>query len=46
MSSGQYVKHRPFNTMQIKDGWIVRIDKNTQAVRRIEPYKPKGGKNG
>jgi hypothetical protein len=43
MSSGQKKPHYGFNDMQIKDGWIVRINKNTQAVRKIEPYKPKTG---
>ena len=41
MSSGQGKVKVGFNPMQIKDGWIVRINKQTQRVTRIEPYKPK-----
>lgn len=28
MSSGQYKKHRAFNPMQIKNGMVVRLNKN------------------
>ncbi len=28
MSSGQYKKHRGFNSMQIKNGMVVRLNKN------------------
>jgi hypothetical protein len=28
MSSGKYKPHRAFNTVQIKDGMVVRLNKN------------------
>lgn len=40
MSSGQYKTHRGFNAVQIKDGKIVRMNKNG-TVRSILDTYPK-----
>lgn len=40
MSSGQYKKHRGFNRTQIKDGHIVRLNKNG-TIRAILDKYPK-----
>jgi len=45
MSSGQYKPHRGFNSMQIKNGMVVRIRKDgtTQAVLgKVGEYKKNG----
>ena len=34
MSSGKYKPHRAFNTVQIKDGMVVRLNKNS-TVRAV-----------
>ena len=34
-------KRTAFNSMQIKDGWIVRLYKNGLIKSRIAPYEPK-----
>jgi hypothetical protein len=39
--SVKYSTNRPFNPMQIKDGWIVRMGKDGRIRERIEPYRPK-----
>jgi hypothetical protein len=43
MSSGKYKPHRGFNAVQIKDGKIVRLNKNgtVRAVLDIWPPKKK-----
>ena len=40
MSSGKYKKHHGFNATQIKDGYIVRLNKNG-TVRAILDKYPK-----
>jgi hypothetical protein len=30
-----------FNSMQIKDGWIVRLTKDGRIAEKIEPYTPR-----
>ena len=40
MSSGQYKRHDGFNPVQIKDGWIVRLNKDGSIRSKIEPWKP------
>ena len=44
MSSGSYKKHRAFNPIQIKDGMIVRLNKNGTIRSVIGKYGEK--KNG
>jgi hypothetical protein len=44
MSSGQGSVKVGFNPMQIKDGWIVRLDKNGKVKSRIEEYPRKKDK--
>lgn len=41
MSSGQHTRHDGFNKWQIKDGWIVLMDKSGSIKKRIEPYRRK-----
>lgn len=38
MSSGQYKKKHPFNQMQIKNGWIVRMRKDGTIKSYVEKY--------
>lgn len=38
MSSGQYKMKRPFNPIQIKNGWIVRMRKDGTIKSYIEKY--------
>jgi hypothetical protein len=40
MSSGKYKTKHPFNPIQIKDGWIVRLYKDGRIKERIEKYPP------
>lgn len=40
MSSGQYKRRERFNAVQIKDGWIVRLNKNGTLKSKIERYTP------
>lgn len=40
MSKASAKTKHPFNPMQIKDGWIVRMHKNGTVKERIEEYKP------
>ncbi len=40
MSKASAKTKHPFNPMQIKDGWIVRMDKNGTIKQRIEKYQP------
>lgn len=44
MSSGKYTPHRGFNPIQIKDGFIVRLNKNG-TVRSILDKYPKEKKD-
>lgn len=44
MSSGKFKPHRGFNKTQIKDGWIVRLNKNG-TIRAVLDKYPKE-KNG
>lgn len=43
MSSGQYKPHRGFNAIQIKDGKIVRMNKNG-TIRSVLDKYPKEAK--
>jgi len=38
MSSGQGKVKVPFNSTQIKDGWIVRVSKDGRIKAKLEPY--------
>jgi hypothetical protein len=41
MSSGKYKKHHGFNPMQIKNGMVVRLNKNgtiRSVLGRVEDY--------
>jgi hypothetical protein len=40
LSSGKYKTKHPFNPIQIKDGWIVRLAKDGRIKERIEKYPP------
>lgn len=40
MSSGSYKRCDPFNPIQIKDGWIVRVRKDGRIAQWIEKYPP------
>ena len=40
MSSGQYKRKRPFNKTQIKDGQIVRLNKNGTVRAVLGKYPP------
>lgn len=44
MSSGQYKRHDGFNPVQIKDGWIVKLNKDGSIRHKIEQWKPKPAK--
>ena len=44
MSSGQRTRKDPFNPIQIKDGWIVRLSKDGRIREKIEPWIPGGMK--
>lgn len=37
-SSGKYRSKHPFNPIQIKDGWIVRLRKDGTIKSKIDPY--------
>ena len=36
--SGKGTTKVPFNSVQIKDGWIVRVDKSGRITSKIEKY--------
>jgi hypothetical protein len=38
MSGASYKRCDPFNPMQIKDGWIVRVGKDGRIREKIEKY--------
>jgi hypothetical protein len=40
MSSGQWTRHDGFNQTQIKDGWIVKLNKDGSIRHTIGPWKP------
>lgn len=44
-SSGKYRSKHPFNPVQIKDGWIVRLYKDGRIKSKIEPYLVKHNNN-
>lgn len=44
MSSGKYRKHHGFNSMQIKDGMIVRLNKNGTVRAILGKYGEYGSK--
>jgi len=44
MSKGSAKTKHPFNPMQIKDGWIVRLYKDGRIKARIEKYPPESKK--
>lgn len=46
MSSGQYKKHGRFNPVQIKDGMIVRLNKDGTIRSIIGKYGEKRDKDG
>ena len=39
-SSGSYKRHDGFNQTQIKDGWIVKLNKDGSIRHKIEPWVP------
>ena len=41
MTKGSAKSKHPFNPMQIRDGWIVRLYKDGRIKERIEKYSPK-----
>lgn len=38
MSSGKYKRHEGFNPVQIKDGYIVRLNKNGTVRSVLDKY--------
>jgi len=38
MSSGQFKPHRGFNSVQIKDGYVVRLNKNGKVRTVLGKY--------
>lgn len=40
MSSGQRKAKHPFNPIQIKDGFIVRLSKDGRIKEKIDTYPP------
>lgn len=46
MSSGQYKKHRAFNPMQIKNGMVVRLNKNGTVRAVLGKYGEYGKQEG
>ncbi len=44
MSKGTSKMKHPFNPMQIKDGWIVRLHKDGRIKEWIEKYPPESKK--
>ena len=38
MSSGKYKPHRGFNSVQIKDGYVVRLNKNGTVRATLGKY--------
>ena len=45
MSSGQYKAHRGFNSVQIKNGYIVRLNRNGTIRAILGKYGEYGKKN-
>mgnify|MGYP003349580549 CR=1 FL=1 len=43
-SSGSYKRHDGFNPVQIKDGWIVRLNKDGSIRSKVAQWKPKAPK--
>jgi hypothetical protein len=46
MSSGKYKPHRKFNTVQIKDGMVVRLNKNGSIRAVLGKYGEYGKQSG
>jgi hypothetical protein len=46
MSSGQYKTHRGFNSVQIKDGKVVRLNKNGTVRAVLGKYGEYGKQEG
>jgi hypothetical protein len=46
MSSGKYKAHRGFNPLQIKDGMIVRLNKNGTVRAVLGKYGEYGKQEG
>lgn len=46
MSSGQYRRHYGFNSMQIKDGFVVRLNKNGLVRAVLGKYGEYGKQKG
>jgi len=44
MTKGSAKTKHPFNPMQIKDGWIVRLHKDGRIKAWIEKYPPESKK--
>jgi hypothetical protein len=40
LSSGKYKTKHPFNPIQIKDGFIVRLSKDGRIKEKIDTYPP------
>ena len=46
MSSGKYKPHRKFNSVQIKDGYVVRLNKNGTVRAVLGKYGEYGKESG
>ena len=46
MSSGKYKTHRGFNPMQIKDGYVIRLNKNGTVRAVLGKYGEYGKQEG
>jgi hypothetical protein len=46
MSSGKYKPHRKFNSVQIKDGYVVRLNKNGTVRAVLGKYGEYGKQSG
>ena len=46
MSSGKYKTHRGFNSVQIKDGYVVRLNKNGTVRAVLGKYGEYGKQEG
>lgn len=46
MSSGKYKPHRGFNSVQIKDGYVVRLNKNGTVRTVLGKYGEYGKQEG
>ena len=46
MSSGKYKPHRKFNSVQIRDGYVVRLNKNGTVRAVLGKYGEYGKESG